>query len=402
MGYSLNQAINSYRTVKVVGDHVCAIAEKGMACPENHHAYIGLAGIRNFEAFWSVMAAGGAEAIEMGESYGLRCLINEGVTARRFTWHDTGNPDALERTRELYREAGEPNILKKADEAIWFVGDAVIKYSEDRQFIANRVQRVSTSLGGYVPEVTAAGANMYRYQKVQGQVLSDVVNLPRFKQLLDYCKRFWQLATQSRDDSRAFRESCMRFYRDKTYERVAQFYRTYLRQDGTEAINGVPMPTLESLLSRVDWVWLANGRPGRYHGDFHFENIICAEGGRFVFVDWRQDFAGDLKTGDIYYDLAKLMHGLIVSHELISRELFDVRWQVTDIQYDLHRKQSLVACERYFERWLTAEGYDVRKVRVLAALIYLNIAALHHHPYCLLLFVLGKSMLYEELEGLCD
>jgi hypothetical protein len=31
-------------------------------------------------------------------------------------------------------------------------------------------------------------------------------------------------------------------------------------------------------------------------------------------------------------------------------------------------------------------------------LIYLNIAALHHNPYSLLLFALGKAMLKKELE----
>jgi hypothetical protein len=58
----------------------------------------------------------------------------------------------------------------------------------------------------------------------------------------------------------------------------------------------------------------------------------------------------------------------------------------------------LVKCEHQFGEWLVAEGYDKKKVWVLTALIYLNIAALHHHPYSLLLFGLGKSMLKHELE----
>ena len=34
------------------------------------------------------------------------------------------------------------------------------------------------------------------------------------------------------------------------------------------------MPTLSSLLDRVDWDDLRNGCSGRFHGDFHFENIL--------------------------------------------------------------------------------------------------------------------------------
>jgi hypothetical protein len=46
--------------------------------------------------------------------------------------------------------------------------------------------------------------------------------------------------------------------------------------------------------------------------------------------------------------------------------------------------------------WLGEAGYDKRKVWTLTALIYLNIAALHHHPYSLLLYALGKSMLTQQ------
>jgi hypothetical protein len=58
---------------------------------------------------------------------------------------------------------------------------------------------------------------------------------------------------------------------------------------------------------------------------------------------------------------------------------------------------TLVECEHYFVRWLEDNDYDTKKVRVMTALIYLNIAALHHNPYSLLLFALGKSMLKKEL-----
>ena len=159
------------------------------------------------------------------------------------------------------------------------------------------------------------------------------------------------------------------------------------------------MPTLAALLNTIDWDWLADGLPGRFHGDFHFENILWNPDSRsFTFLDWRQDFGGGLSTGDIYYDFAKLLHGMIISHELIAGNFYRVEWPGAEIEYDFHRKQILVECERHFERWLETEGYDKKKVRMLTALIYLNIAALHHYPYSLLLFSLGKAMLKKELD----
>jgi len=149
----------------------------------------------------------------------------------------------------------------------------------------------------------------------------------------------------------------------------------------------------------VDWDWMCNGLAGRFHGDFHFENILwSSEEKRFTFLDWRQDFGGNLSIGDIYYDLSKLMHGLIVNHALISNDQYTVDWIEKEINFDLHRKQILVECELMFNQWIEENGFDLKKVRVLTALIYLNIAALHHYPYSLLLYGLGKKMLLTELE----
>ena len=51
--------------------------------------------------------------------------------------------------------------------------------------------------------------------------------------------------------------------------------------------------------------------------------------------------------------------------------------------------------------WCINRNYEnvhiLRKIRILAGLIYLNIAALHHYSYSLLLYALRKSMLKKEL-----
>ena len=397
MGYAEVTNLEAYRTLGLSSGFVTAIAEKGEGQAPEYKAYIGLAGIYNYHQFWVAMEQGGQAAIEAGEAHGMRSLLSKSIQGRQFTWHDTGNPTTLAETRKRYREPDEPNILEKANEAIWFVGDTVIKFSDDKKFIANRVKRVE-QIEGFVPAVTGSEAHMYRYPKVPGKVLSEVVTLPLFDRLLQHCNHFWQTKILTPTETSAFQETCIKFYRDKTHERIELFYKNFDRRDGIESINGKPMPELETLLNSLDWNWLANGLPGRFHGDFHFENILWSEPeGKFVFLDWRQDFGGDLCTGDIYYDFSKLLHGLIISHELIAGNIFSVDWQAEAIDYDFHRKQILVECERYFGAWLESHSYDRKKVSVLTALIYLNIAALHQRPYSLLLYALGKDMLCEEL-----
>ena len=158
------------------------------------------------------------------------------------------------------------------------------------------------------------------------------------------------------------------------------------------------MPSLASLLNRIDWKNLANGLAGRFHGDFHFENILWdAKEKKFTLLDWRQDFGGSLEIGDVYYDLAKLLHGLIVPHDSIVKNLFSIEWKDKEISFNLHRKKALVECEQQFNMWCEKSGFSLSKVRILTALIYLNIAALHHYPYSLFLYALGKKMLKKEL-----
>jgi choline kinase len=398
MGYAEEKELQPYRTLKVESGRVEVICEKGVGNTDTHRPYIGLAGIHDYQTFWESMEQGGDQAIQSGEVYALRQLLSRKIGACGFTWYDTGNLEALARAKDFYQESGAPNILEKANEAIWFVDGQVIKFSDDQKFIANRVKRVQ-QLQGFVPEVTGACLHMYRYQKVEGKVMAEVVTLPLFERLLEHCKGFWEQKMLSADEAQDFHSTCRRFYRDKTFERVELFYKNFSRHDGMEPINGESMPKLDTLLNAIDWNWLADGLPGRFHGDLHFENILwSAADQRFTFLDWRQDYGGDLFTGDIYYDLAKLLHGLIISHELIAGEFYTAEWGQDAIAYDFHRKQILIECERRFKQWLEVEGYDIKKVWVLTALVYLNIAALHHYPYSFLLFSLGKAMLQKELK----
>lgn len=400
MGYASLEDLSSYRTVSINSKKkILNIHEKGDVGAEDHHAYIGLAGIKDYAEFWPAMRKGGQTAIAQGEAYGLRALLEKKpLDAYPFSWCDTGTPSALGQTRAEYREPNEPNILEKENEAIWFIGDRVVKFSDSTEFIENRVRRAEV-LEGFVPQIIASRLNMYCYQKVTGEVLSGCISLPLFQRFLNHCQSFWLKVGLTGEQTTRFVDTGRGFYHDKTRARVELFYRNFDKEDGTERINGETMPSLSSLLEQVDWDSVARGLPGRFHGDFHFENILWnPQSETFTFLDWRQDFGGDLEVGDIYYDLAKLLHGLIVSHELIADDAFSVDWGTDSIRFDFHRKQVLVECEHYFMVWCDKNSFDRKKVRLLTALIYLNIAALHHYPYSLLLYALGKRMLCQELK----
>ena len=397
MGFSQIEDLAQYRTLNVVNGNVAEICEKG-AIRENRKVYIGLTGVHSYRKFWQAMHSGGTLAIDQGESYGMKSILeSNNVTTHEFTWFDTGNLESIQIVREVYAKPGEPNILEKKNEAIWFVGNKVVKYSDDIDFITNRVKRAK-ELQEFVPNIYTYKANMYCYKKVNGEVLSDVINPAIFELFLTKCKAFWLKKDLSLEEKKQFENNCLNFYKKKTFERVELFYKNFNQKDDAAIINGELMPSLQDLLNQIDWDWMSKGLAGRFHGDFHFENILYSKSDKkFTFLDWRQDFAGDLSVGDVYYDLAKLMHGLIVNHGIVVNDQYNASWKDGEIKFDIQRKQSLAECEQRLNIWIQESNYDLKKVKVLTALIYLNIAALHHHPYSLLLYGLGKKMLKQEL-----
>ena len=152
-------------------------------------------------------------------------------------------------------------------------------------------------------------------------------------------------------------------------------------------------------MSNVNWELLANGYPGRFHGDFHFENILWdSQLAKFILLDWRQDFAGNMINGDIYYDLAKCFMALLFLMIWYQGIIFCLRIN-TDFEYSFLRKNILVECESVFYDWCVLNSFDVSKVKILCSLVFLNIAALHHSPYDLFLFALGKHSLYRSLSN---
>ena len=397
MGYAETDDLLKYRTLSIEKNRVYKVNEKGII-KENIQPYIGIAGIYDYKIFWNNMRSGGEIAINQGESFAMNAIIeSKSVNAYQFKWFDTGNITGLSKARREYAQKNEPNILEKSDEAIWFVGKDVIKYSNDTSFIANRVKRAK-ELKGFVPRISLHKPNMYSYKKVHGEVLSEVIDLYIFEDFLRKCKEFWIECKLTNFNQNKFQNNCMSFYKDKTINRVNLFYKNFNLMDNASFINGQKIPPLTALIDKIDWSWISKGLPGRFHGDFHFENILYQEKDKsFVFLDWRQDFAGDLSIGDIYYDLAKLMHGLIMNHGIIAKNYYTATWENNHLNYDFFRKQILIECEKMFCQWIRDNNYDLKKVNILTGLIFLNIAPLHHYPYSILLYGLGKNILHCEL-----
>jgi choline kinase len=406
LGYSPIKAGSDYRSL-VLDDEGNVKKLNDKIKNSKDFSYIGICGIKDYKDFWRFMKD--KESLVMGESYGIKKMLEANETymtstsfnSFKFTWYDTGNERALQDAKEKLKSEYQPNILEKDDEAIWFANNKTIKFSVDKKFIKDRVKR-SKSLEPYVPTVTNYTDNFYSYDFITGKVLSDKVTGKKFEYLLSWLDNFWQKVDLGIVEYEKFTKKCREFYVDKTMNRIDLYYKKYYNNDSdNEIVNDNKLPMLNTLMKNVDWSWMIKGEPVRFHGDLHFENILIKEESKtlpFALLDWRQSFGGEYKYGDLYYDLAKLLHGLIISHDFINQNFYTFSRNMNNVYFDFHRKNTNIECERILESYVKEKGLEWKKVKVMTALIFLNIAGLHHYPYCHLLYYLGKSMLYEELQ----
>jgi len=361
-----------------------------------NHGFIGLAAVKDYETFWEGL--GNIQTLIRGEhqvSDGLNALIPKGITTAPFTWFDLGDDEGYERANRYFSKG---QALLKPDEFIYFEGDKVIKFFAEKERVQGKVYRARL-LEGLTPELLEVTDHFFTYRYLKGRMLSEVLEKSTFSNFLQFMRtNLWKSKHLTAQEQRWFNVACKKFYLDKTRERVKRFLQKTGISDQTDVINGIQVPTLNSMLERLDWNWLSAGEPVLLHGDPQPENVITSENGRFYLLDWREDFGGIQEYGDIYYDLAKIYHALIISGEIVRKNEFMVTNDSDSVSYNFYLKNNLVEFKSILEEFIVNEGYDLQKVKVLSALIYLNIAPLHHEPYDCLLYYLGKHMLCQLLE----
>ena len=360
------------------------------------NAFIGLAAVRDYDKFWrglednSFLVRG-----ELQVANGLTALIPRGLKTISFSWFDIGTDSGYERTSKYFKNN---EILVKPGEFTYFENGKVIKFFAEPKRVLGRLKRAEL-LKSVIPEITDQRNNFYAYSYKNGKMLSEVLDSNIFKRFLEFCKKtIWVKQNLKAEQTIVFKEACRKFYYEKTHERIDLFYKNTGIKDKDEMINGVRVPKLKEIFQKLDWEDLYMGVPVLFHGDPQPENIIVS-GEKFYLLDWREDFGGTQESGDIYYDLAKIYHALIISGEIIRNNQFKVLVEQDSVSIFFLVKSNLLQFKAIFEDFISKEGLDLKKVKLHSALIYLNICALHHNPYNLLLYYLGKLLLKEGIDA---
>lgn len=383
--------VEQYRTVSFENDKMHSINPKGF---DDRNIYTGLCGIKEYEVFWEKMSSN--ESFDVGESFGLNALSQVRVFCFK-EWWDTGNLKSIKKAQSFYKNK-QNNILEKENEAIWFHGDKVIKFHTNKSFISERVERAKEMNKILIPKIEGQSDNLFWYKKIEGSVLSKSIDNTKTKDLLDFAYKF--MWSESRPlDLKEDLTHLNNFYKEKTLSRIKHYLSRFEKDDNEITINGLYCPKIFDLIEEINWQsFYSDTILAKFHGDFHSENILF-NNSSFKFIDWRQDF-GNLgrKYGDVYYDLGKFLHGLIVSHELVNKQHFSVTYlNKNDVFINIYQTLSNIESIQVFYDWCESNGYNIHKVKLTTALIYLNIAGLHHYPYSEFLFLLGRKMLNQLL-----
>lgn len=397
IGGHKGEGSSQYTSFDATGGKIKEIYDKGMLNTDFLH--IGLVGINDYKNFWKSLEK--KHKLKPNDSTlndvsALNDMMKSGIEFRvkEFKiWHDIGNVESLQKARLKVKDSFR--ILDKVDESISIFDKFVIKFFFDEDMARDRVAR-GNILRGLAPEILESKANFYKYKYANGHLYSKVATPYNFKFFLGWAEnKLWKDTHEVSKNK--FKEICYDFYYKKSIERIDKFLSSRSIKDQKNIINGENVPTIREMLKEIDFNWLCDSKQSNFHGDFILDNIIQTKKG-FCLLDWRQNFGGLLKSGDMYYDLAKLNHNLTVNHEIINKDLFTVTIENNIIKCDILRKDNLVQCQKVLFEFLKEKDYNTSKVRLLTALIWLNMSPLHHHPFDLFLFYFGKLNLWRELK----
>jgi NDP-sugar pyrophosphorylase family protein/mannose-6-phosphate isomerase-like protein (cupin superfamily) len=352
-------------------------------------AFIGVAGIKDYDIFWNNLE----RMIEgTGEIVNAFLHINQYpiVKAKTLSWFDTGNLDDLVKAQRFFGE--KPlSLSKDIGEITYKVNGKFLKYFPDSVKLEKLKLRYK-NLNQVAPPETSFGKYFLTYPWINGSTLYNYCDVNVFEKFFEFLRQ------QVQEQPISSPEHTRIFYQEKTRNRVKSFIHKHGEKYFTESfrINGTLYPPMKEVLTTVDFTTFENTPLyAKFHGDLQFDNVIY-DGSNFFYIDWREDFGGNTDVGDVYYDLAKLMGGLLVSYDKMKDESNIVYMESTnEVLTHIKEETTLSQTLEKYRLWLKQNNFDTEKVKLLVALIFLNMSPLHDTKFSKFLWFKSLKLLYE-------
>lgn len=265
-------------------------------------AFNGIAFVKDWQLFLlGIQLAHNQEVREVQLSHGFNQIRTEReIRSQLFnSWRDLG-------TRQLYlnARAKEDDFLNHKSEQLFFLDDGkVIKLMKSEQRCSQLVERAN-DLAPLTPAGFSRRGRLVGYPFIEGVTLSADLNKKRLLNFLFWCRENLWLPRDV--PSGRLSRASDHFYKVETLQRIECLF------DHPQIDDVIKEDLIEfrRLWPKVVLDFLSNPLSVRFHGDLQTENVLAFSGGKYVLLDWRNDYGGETAFGDLFYDLAKLQTSL--------------------------------------------------------------------------------------------
>lgn len=384
-----------YASINITNeDYVKALNSKSNVLNFDY-IYTGISFIKDYKMYWDILEKlYNSNNFEQGDVDIIQSMLKNKTNFKYIKlndWYDTGCLNELKhKIKNNYTT--KFTVLDKLNESISFFDNFVIKFFYDKEISLSRIER-GEHLYPLTPKILDYRENFTKMELIEGELMSNIVTHGEVKNLLEWGEN--NLWTKNKIINTNFKIVCKKFYYNKTIERINK---SLTNVNDYKSINNSIIGTIHQLLDKVDFDNLYTNEHTNFHGDFILDNIIKTSNG-YKLLDWRQDFGGELYSGDKYYDLAKLRHNIIFNHENIDNKLFKINVSsINDnVNVDLKCNYTLINQLNDFDTFILENNMDLKKTKILTALIWLNMSPLHEYPLNEFLFYFGKYNLFLEI-----
>ena len=393
-----NDEYDTYSSINVQGDNVITMNGKGVK--NNDYIYTGLCYIKDFEEFWKILEKlydDNPNYMALSDIHAIQIMLQKNIA---FSYNvidfyfDTGNMNSY--TKTCTKFISKYNILVKSTESLCFLDDRVIKFVNDTELNRKRIVR-GNNLYPHVPKILDSRSNFIVMELVEGELLAEYKKYGEINSLLEWVQDNLWSYTNVNDN---YLKCCTNFYKTKTYDRIKKI--PFLDKE-KNVVNGIKIGSIYELLDKIDFSSIATSTFTKFHGDFILDNIIKKGENNYCLLDWRHEFDTELNYGDLYYDLAKLRHNIILNHSNILNNLYSVDTtsdEITsdEVYIDLKCNYILVKQLEEYNQFIKKYDYNLKKIEILTAIIWLNMAPLYDGKFRDFLFYFGKFNLYLALK----
>jgi hypothetical protein len=296
-------------------------------------------------------------------------------------WYDTGNKESYANLQNVFTSSYD--ILVKPNESLCFLNNIVIKFINEIDINKKRFER-GKILGNLAPKILNHSDNFIVMEKIEGTVLSKYYKHGEIYRLLTWAKQNLWINEKKNE---IYKQECYNFYIKKTNDRINQIK---ILDTEINIINGINTGSIKSLMKKLgSFNQLFTDTFYNFHGDFILDNIIKTSDS-YKLIDWRHEFGSQISHGDIYYDFAKLRHNIIFNHENILNNLYEIKHVNTAIEVDLKCNYFFMQQLSDFDGFILENNYDLKKIKIIMAIIWLNMSPLYENYLSEFLFYFGK------------